>query len=186
SLHQLVEEQEASRRRPGALTLIGLSIGVSVAVASAAFMIARALQGRSEKRRREEAERAAKARRDALTAGLGSLDLEQARQRALDLVGQLSEVGRDGVARARTALKETDLEQARATAQDLAQTLEERAKAAPETLRAVAQKVDTGAIRRARKGSKVGAAFGAARAVMRRGRKEPQKRRVAKFIPWRG
>ena len=185
SLQQLVEEQEASRRRPGALTLIGVSIGVSIAVASAAFMIARALSSRAEKRRREEA---AKARREALPVGLGSLDVEQARQRALKLVGQLSEVGRDGVARARTALKEADLQQARATALDVAQALEERAKAAPETLRTVAQKVDTGALRRGgKKRSKVGSAFGVARAAasLGRSRREPRSRRGAKFLPWR-
>ncbi|MCK9518111.1 MAG: alpha/beta hydrolase [Dehalococcoidia bacterium] len=194
-LQELVEEQEAARRRgPGTMALLAIGAGIVLSVAAAVFVTKRAVDKRADQRRREEEAR--RARRignvplPPVPAAVGAFDIEQARQRASEIVGQLSVVGRDGVSRARTVLQETDLQAARDTALDLAHTLEERAKSAPEAVRSTVEKVDRKELKkRGGKAAKKGrGAVGTALALAIPGRKpkESRRSRLAKRMPWRG
>lgn len=199
----VAEHEDAARRRGGSfLVLVAAGAGAMVALAGGAFALRRAQQSRRAKREREEAERrAAEAQAARRLAGIpvGALhapsvsaaDLERARQRAMELLTDLSTVGRDGVSRARTALSSVDLERARGAASDIAQQLGEQARHAPEAVRAAVPAVDREALSArgkstARKGrTAAGLALAVAKRApaLARGRKPAKKKR--RLLRWR-
>lgn len=191
-LERLVEVQEASRRRrPGTLTMLLVGAGALAVVAGAFFARGKA-KSRAEERRRQQERRIAGVRLP--SGGPSQDDLDQARQRAADLVSQLSVVGRDGVERARRTVRGADVTQARQSALALAQQLEERARHAPDTVRTAVSSVDRKQLRRgsgkaAKKGrSAAGTAFSAALRASGLRQKEPKlsrRERVAARLPWR-
>ncbi|MGE5595915.1 MAG: alpha/beta fold hydrolase [Hyphomicrobiales bacterium] len=198
-LQELVDVQKAAaRRRPGTLALVLAGLGAAVAVIVGSIAVRRGAKSRTEKKRAAEARRR---RRTApipplpsVASSLGNVDVELARQRAADLVNQLSVVGRDGATRARSAVKGADLQHARQTALELAQSLEERAKAAPANVKSAAQRVDREQVKvRGRKaahrgrsaaGSAVGAAL-AASGLRRKPKPSRRRRLVGRMLPWR-
>lgn len=190
-LEQMVEIQEATRRRGiGLRGVLLLAAGAAVAIVGV-FVVRKGVQSRAEKRRKEEQRRRARARRLAsmplaAAPALSQFDAEQARQRAGDVVAQLSVVGRDGVSRARSAIRDADVQRARETAAELAHTLEDRARHAPETVRTVVQSVDGKELkRRSRKAAKRSRSVAdvALRATGLRSKKPSRKRRLARRLP---
>jgi len=140
-LDQLMEEHSSARRR-------GLPLG-SLILAGAGTVLALAGAGYLLKRRRDLRKRNTGLRRRARSTvehlpavTVPGVDLDLARRRAGELVGELSVVGRDGVARARKTIKEVDVERARHAALDLAHALGVSAHATPAAVRAAAGAID--------------------------------------------
>ncbi|HXU22725.1 MAG TPA: alpha/beta hydrolase [Tepidiformaceae bacterium] len=118
-LDQLMEEHAAARKRGlplGSLVIAG--IGVVLALAGAGYVLKR----RNDQKKRRVSARARDRARTAVArvpvAALPALDLEPVRRRAVDLVGDLSVVGRDGVERARRSVQDVDFDRARGAAID--------------------------------------------------------------------
>lgn len=139
-LEQLVEEHEAARRRgPGLVTLVLAGAGAVLALAGVGFVLQRSRNQKKQAKMtpRERAKATAQQAANRLPVNLPELDIEQARRRAVDLVSELSVVGRDGVARARRSLHDVDMTRARSAAQDVVHVLGETTREAPERVRKV-------------------------------------------------
>ncbi len=143
ALEQLVEEHTAARRRgPSMTTLVVAGLGATLALAGAGYLVRRGVQQRKQKK-------TVRARATAAAAhlpGLHAVDVDQARERAAEVVARLGAVGATGTRRARKSLNEVDLERARHAAQEALAVLSEGSRHAPEVLREAAQRVDTKAV----------------------------------------
>lgn len=191
-LQQLMEEHEARRRRgPGLLALVVVGVGATAALAGAAFAVRQSNQRRKKKRGLAGRVRSAV---PAVTEPLKAVDVERARQRAAELVNELSHVGRAGVARARATLEDVDIDRARDAALEVVHALGERSRSAPGTVRGAVQRVDverlrTGGTKAAKQGRSAGGSllrvsmFGATRLLGLGRRKRKPKRRL---LAWRG
>jgi pimeloyl-ACP methyl ester carboxylesterase len=183
-LHELVQEQEAARRRGiglGGLILAG--VGAALAIAGVSFALKR--RANSNKRKRDQlAARAASVRGNLPQVPRSAAELDAARQRAAEVVAELSTVGRSGLAHARQIVGEADLSRARSAAGDVVHLLGESGRQAPAAAKSAAARVDRTKLRRRGNravtlGKKAGIA--AARAALKTGRK-PVRRRG---FPWR-
>jgi proline-specific peptidase len=143
-LQQLVEEHTAARRRgPGITALVLAGIGATLALAGAGYLVKRSAQRRKQKTLRARAAAAA-----SHVPAIHSVDVEQARERAAEVVARLGAIGTTGTRRARQSLNEIDLERARHAAQEALALLSETSRHAPEVIRGAAQRVDSTAVRR--------------------------------------
>jgi len=150
-LEQLLEEHsQATRRGSSMLLLVAAGVAGAFALAGAGVAIKRA-QKRRETRRREQ-EEAAHARR--LPVALHAIDVDQARERAAEVVARLGMVGSRGTRRARQTLSEVDIEHARAAAQEALAHLGETSRHAPSTIRHAVERVDREKVRS--RGSRAG------------------------------
>jgi len=138
-LEQLVEEHTAARRRgPGLITLV-----VAGAVAMAAIAGAGYLVNRNTRKRREETSAGARVRAAARhVPALHPIEIEQARERAAEVVTRLGAAGVSGSRRARKSLSEVDIEKARSAAQEALALLSEGTRHAPAAVRDAAHRID--------------------------------------------
>lgn len=144
-LQQLVEEHTAARRRgPGMVALVLAGIGAVFALAGAGYLVRRS----TLKRKRKKTVRARAAAAASHVPALHAVDVEQARERAAEVVARLGAVGATGTRRARKSLNEVDIEKARHAAQEALALLSETSRHAPEAFRGAAQRVDTKAVKR--------------------------------------
>lgn len=183
-LRELVQEQEAARRRGiGLGSLIVAGIGAALAVAGVSF----ALKRRADSKKRTQnqlAQRATSVRESLPQVHMSTADIEAARHRAAEVVAELSTVGRSGLARARQAVGDADLAHARAAAGDVVHLLGEGGRQAPAVARSAAGRVDRKKLRKRGNtavtlGKKAGIA--AARAALNNGRKRSRR----SVLPWR-
>jgi hypothetical protein len=199
-LQQLVEEHEAARRRgPGTLTLVLAGIGAVLALAGISFAMKKRTERRKKAGLKGKARTAASTAASRLPLPAQPGDIEQARRRAAELVGDLSVVGRDGVARAKTTLQDVDVERARLAANDVLHALSEGSRHAPEAVRHApdavrhaVERVDRKKLKKrgslaARASRSAGrAAFGlAVTSAVRAAGRQPQKKQRRGLRPWR-
>ncbi len=143
-LQQLVEEHTAARRRgPSTTTLVLAGIGAVFALAGAGYVVRRSAQ----KRRQNKTVRARAAVAASHVPAFHAVDVDQARERAAEVVARLGAVGATSTRRAKKSLSEVDLESARHAAQEALALLSETSRHAPEVLRGAAQRVDTKVVR---------------------------------------
>lgn len=190
TLQELVESNRSgSRARPGAFALLG------VAAVGALVVGAIALNRRKKPSKREQAV-------SAVDSHLLHPDLDEARERAVRLAGELSHMARDSAGRARGRLHEIEVSQARDSAMEIAQILGRTSKQAPVALRAAAASTKTRAARKggAKAAKSGGSGFltaakwsfqilGAMAAMNSRKKKKEAKALPAakrKMLPWRG
>ncbi|MEO8538093.1 MAG: alpha/beta hydrolase [bacterium] len=183
-LEQLVEEHSAATRRgPSLLVLAAAGAAVVVALAGAGLAVRKASQRRSSQRPptlRDKATLAAQR-----VPSLTSVDVEQARERAAEVVSRLGLVGAIGARRARKTISEVDLNAARIAARDALVILNEGSHSAALAGREAYQKVDKKKLKK--RGSKgMGMAMSTAMLALKiagraAGKKQKKKRRVARW-----
>jgi hypothetical protein len=143
-LDQLVEEHTAARRRgPSMTTLVIAGVGAMLALAGLGYLVRRGAQKRKQKKNVRSRAAAGAPHLPALHA----VDIEQARERAAEVVARLGAAGATGTRRARKSFNEVDLEKARHAAHDALALLSEGSRHAPEVLREAAHRVDTKAVK---------------------------------------
>ena len=188
-LQQLVEEHEAARRRGLSLSML-LVAGVAgvVTVAGAGYMWRRAAQSRRQRTVRGRTQAAAQSLPNVT---FPPVDVEAARRRAASLLEDLSDVGRQGVTRARQTVQDVDLERARHAVGELARALGDGSRSAPAAVRAAAARVDRKKLRkRTSRGTRVVWAIaraGLAMALTTGGKALGHKKtKRGRVLPWRG
>jgi pimeloyl-ACP methyl ester carboxylesterase len=138
ALEELVETHAAGGRRT--VGFLALAIAATTLLAGfTAFVFTRRAKAR---RRKALPARAARIARTLPAGALHRRDVEQARERALDLSRELAVAGRKGVSQARSAVQEVDLERARKAALEVLQALEQASHSAPAVLKDAAGRVD--------------------------------------------
>ncbi len=180
TLDELVQSHRSGgRARPGAFALLGVLAVGAVAVGAIA------LSRKKKPTKREAAVAAVESHRP-------HVDIDDARERAVRLAGELSYMAKDQAGRARHRLQEIEVNQARDNALEIAHILGRTSRQAPVALKSVATNSRQLAARQAgKKAAKSGGsgALGAVRWLMARAgkqqaEKKPEPRR--KMLPWRG
>lgn len=134
-LDQLLEEHTAaSRRGPSLTVLIATGAAAVFAIAGAGFVLNRAKKKRAEKRPVKG--------RAAELLPFRTLDIDQARERAAEVVARLGAVGVQSSRRARTTLSQVDLDSARSAANEALAFLGEGSRQAPGNVRAAVERID--------------------------------------------
>jgi len=123
-------------------TLVIAGVGATIALAGMGYLVRRGAQ----KRKQNKSVRARATAAAVLLPALHAVDVDQARERAAEVVARLGAVGATGTRRARKSLNEVDLEKARHAAQEALAVLSEGSRHAPEALREAAHRVDTKAV----------------------------------------
>jgi hypothetical protein len=157
-LQQLLQEHEAASRRGlglGALVLAG--IGAVLALAGVGYVWRR----RKSEQKRKSVRGRAQTVAQRIPAQVSAVDLDAARQRASSLASGFSDASRGSLALAKRNIQDIDLDHARQAANDLVSVLGESAKAAPDTVRNAAARVDRKKLRkRTSRASSLGKAAG--------------------------
>jgi proline-specific peptidase len=180
-LEQLVEEHSAaSRRGPSLAVLVAGGAAAILALAGLAFALKRARGGK----RRAQSLRSRAATAAQHVPSLSSVDVEQARERAAEVVQRLGVVGARGARRARRSLSDVDLEQARHAAEDALSILSQGPQKAATASRNAYREVEKR--RRGRGARSLGIALGSGRVAVKvagklAGRKAKPKRRIARW-----
>ena len=182
-LEQLVEEHSAATRRgPSVLVLVAAGAAAVIALATVAMVVGKA-SSRKQKRPGLRGRASSAAHR---VPNLNTVDVDQARERAAEVVSRLSVVGASGARRARKSISEVDLDAARAAARDAVAILNEGSHQAAHLTHDAYERIDKKKLKK--RGSRaqgvamtVGSlalrtAFGAARR-----KQKPKTRRVARW-----
>jgi pimeloyl-ACP methyl ester carboxylesterase len=157
-LQQLLQEHEAaSRRGPGLGALVLAGIGAVLALAGVGYVWRR----RKSEQKRKSVRGRAQTVAQRIPAQVSAVDLDAARQRASSLASGFSDASRGSLALAKRNIQDIDLDRARQAANDLVSVLGESAKAAPDTVRNAAARVDRKKLRkRTSRASSLGKAAG--------------------------
>ncbi len=140
-LEQLLEEHNAaSRRGPSLVVLIAAGAAAVFAIAGAGVVLNQAKKKRAEKNSVKG--RAAQATEHLSALPVHTIDIDQARERAAEVVARLSVVGAQGSRRARQTLSQVDLESARTAANEALALLGESSRHAPGTVRTAVERID--------------------------------------------
>jgi pimeloyl-ACP methyl ester carboxylesterase len=151
-LDQLVEEHSAASRRGSSfIVLVFAGAAAVIAVGGAGMLMKRQSQKRRARRTLDQRRHSLRGRAQLAAERLPSLtsvDVDNARERAAEVVARLGAVGAQSGRRARQTLSEVDLERARAAAQEALASLTETSRHAPETVRQAVARVDREKARR--------------------------------------
>jgi hypothetical protein len=128
-LKQLMEEHETGQRRgPGVMTLILVGVGAGAALAGIALVAS------NRSRKKKPLARRVREAAPHVPEPLRAVDVDKVRERAAELVGDLTLLGRSSVARARTTLSDIDVDRARDSAIEIVHALGDRTKTAQGTV----------------------------------------------------
>ena len=148
-LDQLVEEHsQASRRGSSVIVLIAAGAIAVIALAGATTAVKK-----SRRKKQQHSLRGRAATVVEKVPPVAHIDIEQARERAAEVVARLGVVGAKGTKRAKKTLSEVDLHAARSAAQEALVILSEGSKHAPTTLRHAAERVDRRKLKKRGKGA---------------------------------
>ena len=124
-LHQLVEEHHAASRRGSSLVvMVAAGVVAMLGIAGAGYLFRRKSHQRKQVSLRERANKAV----HTLPAAASHVDIDQARERAAEVVARLGVAGARSSRRARQSLSEVDLDRARHAAQEALVLLGDKAK----------------------------------------------------------
>ena len=133
ALERLLEEHTAASRRGSSLVvMVAAGMVAMLGIAGAGYLFRRKNSKRKQHSLRARANQAVHTLPAAATS-VTHVDVDQARERAAEVVARLGVVGARGTRRARKSLSEVDLESARHAAQEALVLLGERAKPAAVT-----------------------------------------------------
>ena len=183
-LEQLVEEHSAATRRgPSLIVLIAAGAAAVIALAGAGLVIRNATQKRKQPPKTLRAKVGAAAHR---VPAVTSVDVDQARERAAEVVSRLGLVGATGARRARKTISQVDLDAARTAAHEALAILNEGSQQAVHRGRDAYERVDKKKLKkrssRARSFAMGAGALALRAALSAAGRKQkPKKRRLARW-----
>jgi pimeloyl-ACP methyl ester carboxylesterase len=180
-LEQLMEEHSAASRRGSGFLVLVAAGAVAVLALAGISMAAR----KSRQSRNKSSVRGRVAATSKVVPALSQVDIEQARERAAEVVQRLGVVGALGTRRARQSISEVDLDRARTAAQEALSFLSEGSRNAPSAVRSAVSKVDRKKLRKrgsaAKKAGRSLAMAALSMAVRGAGKKQRKKRKIARW-----
>jgi hypothetical protein len=180
-LERLLEEHSAARRRGSSLAvMVAAGVVAMLGIAGAGYLFRRKGNKRKQHTLRARANQAV----HTLPAAVSHVDVDQARERAAEVVARLGVVGARSTRRARKSLSEVDLESARHAAQEALLLLGEKAKPAATTGREAIAKVDKKKLRK-RSSRAMTVAKGAGSLALRAAGRKPAPKPRHRVARWR-